>query len=52
MTALAARKMPSRLVIGPDAFEFIVNEVALQAAELEAWKELSLGTDFAAGDRP
>lgn len=50
MTALAAEKMPSRLVIGPDAFEFIANEVAMQAAELETWKELSLGTDFAAGD--
>ena len=49
ITALAAKAMPSRLVIGPDAFAFIANEVALQAAELEAWKDLSLSTDFATG---
>jgi NAD(P)-dependent dehydrogenase (short-subunit alcohol dehydrogenase family) len=40
---------PARLLLGSDAVRIVGEEVEAQRNEIEAWKELSAGTDFPAG---
>jgi NAD(P)-dependent dehydrogenase (short-subunit alcohol dehydrogenase family) len=40
---------PTRLLLGSDAYRAVTDSLAASAADLERWRHLTLGTDFAAG---
>jgi NAD(P)-dependent dehydrogenase (short-subunit alcohol dehydrogenase family) len=42
-------ELPARLLLGSDAVKIVGNEVDGQRREIDAWKELSVSSDFQAG---
>ena len=49
IAAVRAEQPPLHLVLGPDAYQRTREVLEAFSAELEAWKTVSLGTDFQAG---
>jgi NAD(P)-dependent dehydrogenase (short-subunit alcohol dehydrogenase family) len=49
LTALESPERPFRLVLGSDCLASVSTTLADQAAELDAWRDLSRSTDFPAG---
>ncbi len=49
IAAVRAEQPPLHLVLGPDAYQRTREVLDAFSAELEAWKTVSLGTDFPAG---
>jgi len=47
ITAVESPETPSLLMLGTDALDGIVGVLDARRAEIEAWRELSAGTDFA-----
>ncbi|GAB4067512.1 oxidoreductase [Ancylobacter sonchi] len=46
MTLIAAEAPPARLYLGADALGLVADKIAAMQAEIAAWKEVSLSTDF------
>lgn len=42
-------ELPARLLLGSDAVKIVGNEVDAQRREIDAWKELSVSSDFLSG---
>jgi hypothetical protein len=49
LAAIDSPHPPLRLLLGPDAFEQLQAKLSRQQAEIEAWKETTLGTDLTDG---
>ena len=47
LEVVASPDPPVRLALGPDSYTRILGKLESASAELEAWRELSLSTDFA-----
>jgi NAD(P)-dependent dehydrogenase (short-subunit alcohol dehydrogenase family) len=43
-------ELPARLLLGSDAVKIVGNEVDSQRREIDAWKDLSVSSDFASGE--
>jgi NAD(P)-dependent dehydrogenase (short-subunit alcohol dehydrogenase family) len=43
-------ELPARLLLGSDAVKIVGNEVDSQRREIDAWKDLSVSSDFAPGE--
>ena len=48
IAVVAADDPPLRLALGPDAWEMAHEKIARLQRDLEAWKSVTLGTDFQA----
>lgn len=46
MKLIAAENPPARLYLGGDALALVADKIAAMQAEIAAWKEVSLSTDF------
>jgi NAD(P)-dependent dehydrogenase (short-subunit alcohol dehydrogenase family) len=43
-------ELPARLLLGSDAVNIVGNEVDIQRREIDAWKDLSVSSDFQSGE--